>query len=119
MSQIQKKLGLKDLITPSRTLVKYEEKPDIFKSIRYKDEYMNVKSLYLFSDMLICEVDKGGIKIPLQAASNDKILKNCTSVTSFTIDNLNVGIKIINLNYNTPLEIIAVNEKSQDGIILF
>jgi hypothetical protein len=122
MTQIQAKLGMKDLVIPSRTFIKSEERADKIKRIRDKDNSLtNVKSLYLFSDLIICIAERKNIgvkmlKIPLQSTSKDK-KKNDSNpiyITKLDKDSLYNGFKVVNINHPPSLDIVCEDEKTQD-----
>lgn len=55
MSSLQSKLAIQDLVQPHRSLIKFDEKLGNIKRKREKNQSkIDVISLYLFSDLLIC-----------------------------------------------------------------
>jgi hypothetical protein len=101
MIEIQSKLGRRGLVTKNRKLIFSDENEEKYKRIRDKDNsIVNVKAIYLFSDLFICIAKRKNLgtkvlKMPLKPTTKDKFVKsNSIFVESISQNSFYYGFKL-------------------------
>ena len=117
MNEISIKLGIKDLVLPSRTFVKHDEREGVLRIRDKTGGTIAVYSLYLFTDLLVCVSQKQTIgtkifQIPLAPLSSNDVIR-IEDLKSF--EN---GIEIYNSNCQPLKLIFPDNERKEEWLNL-